>query len=139
MVCFFFKFESKTGFEGVRLDLGCFFTNFYVHGCDFHFSFPVWFCSVVGVVLFFCCDIFVCFFFKFESKTGFEGVRLCLGRFFSNFYLHVCDFRFCFPVWFCSIVGVVLFFCLMSLCSVWFQFVCVLVFFAVFFLWCFVY
>ena len=80
----------------MRLGLGRFFTNFYVHGCDFRFSFPVWFCSVVGVVLFFCCDIFVCFFFKFESKTGFEGVRLCLGRFFSNFYLHVCDFSFLF-------------------------------------------
>ena len=75
----------------------------------------------------------VCFFFKFESKTGFEGVRLGSGCFFTNFYVHDCDFRFCFPVWFCSVVGVVLFFCLMSLCSVWFQFVCVLVFFAVFF------
>ncbi|KAL5193519.1 Replication factor A protein 1 [Glycine soja] len=85
------KFESKTGFEGVRLGLGRFFTN---NGCDFRFSFVVWFCSVVGVVLFFCCDIFVCFFFNFESKIGFEGVRLCVGRFFSNFYLHVCDFLF---------------------------------------------
>ncbi|KAL5166857.1 Replication protein A DNA-binding subunit B [Glycine soja] len=41
----------------------------------------------------------------FESKIGFEGVRLCLGRFFSNFYVHGCDFRFCFPVWFYSVVG----------------------------------
>ena len=110
LVCFFFKFESKNGFEGVRLDLGRFFTNFYVHGCDFHFSFAVWFCSVVGVVLFFCCDILFCFFFKFESKTGFEGVRLCLGRFFSNFYLHVCAFVFVFQYGFVLLLGLFYFF-----------------------------
>ncbi|KAL5130922.1 Replication protein A DNA-binding subunit C [Glycine soja] len=75
-------------------------------------------CNPVGC----CCVILVCFFFKFESKTRFEGVRLGSGCFFTNFYVHGCDFRFCFPVWFCSIVGIVLFFCLMSLCSVWFQF-----------------
>jgi len=52
-----------------------------------------------------CCVIFVCFIFKFESKIGFEGVRLCLGRFFSNFYVvHDCDFSFCFAVWFSSVV-----------------------------------
>ena len=36
--------------------------------------------------------------------SGFQGVRLCLGRLFSNFYVvHGCDFLFCFLVWFCSI------------------------------------
>ncbi|KAG4938969.1 hypothetical protein JHK84_045169 [Glycine max] len=52
-MCLMAKFESKTELEGVRLGLGRFFTNFYVHGCDSRFSFQVWFCSVVGVVLFF--------------------------------------------------------------------------------------
>ena len=55
-------------------------------------------------------------------------MRLGSGCFFTNFYVHGCDFHFCFPVWFCSVVRVVLFFCLMSLHLVWFQFVCVLVF-----------
>ncbi|KAG4909545.1 hypothetical protein JHK87_055661 [Glycine soja] len=37
----------------------------------------------------------MCLMAKFESKTGFEGVRLCLGRFFLNFYLHfVLQFSF---------------------------------------------
>ena len=36
--------------------------------------------------------------------------------------MHGCDFRFCFPVWFCSIVGIVLFFCLMSLCAFCYSF-----------------
>ncbi|RZC16871.1 hypothetical protein D0Y65_009948 [Glycine soja] len=45
-MCLMAKFESKTGFEGVRLDPGHFFTNFYVHGYDFRFSFPVCFSLV---------------------------------------------------------------------------------------------
>ena len=92
-------------------------------------------CNVVGC----CCVIFVCFFYKFESKT--EGSCCVIPTLVndSNFYVHGCDFRFCFLVWFCSVVGVVMFFCLMSLRSVWFQFVCVLVFVVVFLLWCFVY
>ena len=61
-----------------------------------------------------CCIIFVCFIFKFQSKTvcllasGFQGVRLCVGHLFSNFYVvHGCDFPFCFPVWFSSVVRLV--------------------------------
>jgi len=61
-----------------------------------------------------CCIIFVCLIFKFERKTvsllasRFQGVRLCVGRLFSNFYVvHGCDFPFCFPVWFSSVVRLV--------------------------------
>ena len=66
--------------------------------------------------------------------SGFQGVRLCLGRLFSNFYVvHGCDF----PL-FSSLILLrcsawlweekVMFFCWMSLHLVCFQFVCVLPF-----------
>ena len=53
--------------------------------------------------------------------------------------MHGYHFHFCFPLSFCSIVVVVLFFRFMSLPLIWFQFVCTLVLSVVFLFWCFVY
>ena len=53
-------------------------------------------CNVVG----FCCVIFLSFFFKFENKTGFEGVRPSLVISFLTFmcmaiiFVFVFHFRF---------------------------------------------
>ena len=93
-----------------------------------------------------CCQIFAIFttIIKERKKNVFLIVwiwrcQALLGRFFSNFYVLGYHFRFCFPLSFCSVVAVVLFFCLMSLPSIWFRFVCALLLSAVFLFWCFVY
>ncbi|KAL5190708.1 Replication protein A DNA-binding subunit B [Glycine soja] len=102
------KFESKTGCEGVRLGSGCFFTNFYVHDCDFRFCFPVWFCFVVGFLLGFAFppllgltlrrkgNVYVVH-VLFSFRLAFAGFVLILLSFcFLLRVQHVCGLRVCF-------------------------------------------
>ena len=91
------------------------------------------FVLLLGLFYFFVVTFSFVSFSSLKAKLDLKVWGSALVVSFQTFICMSVIFRFCFPIWFCSVVGVVLFFRLMSLCSVWFQFVCVLVFFAVFF------